>query len=517
MSFPMDSSSCLISRLPREVFDLILEVLRPSGLPDMYPRLPRNDFSSDNTALACCSLVCKAWRDSSRRHLFHSITFSFSAHKPYDEDDFGGFSLSALEPDEVDIAIPGHGRTLDDFVVFLQDHKELAQYISTLSLVMDRFDPFDVFTLGNIKFPTPSVFLDIFTALRPFGRLKTLNLGRMFVDTVAVRPPRAVLKEALPELDTLCISYSGTSMTNPAQLRNILSMFTSLRKLSFVETQFIPETSVSIIPEDVHATELEIFSTPRIQFFEPPPSGGVPLASIFRSLRLLVLKSFGRPTYATPEIINRILLESGHILEEFHYDQFLCISDDEIEDDFGLQLSKCTALRTLVLTFPVHPVGLSPNQEPANRRTWRGITQFLTYSPPPNVEHIDIFVDQGRGDFKRFAYLSLGNVAFEKALIQMSSLKTVHVEPCFTQHLAIHRRQGGVKWNEWLDPELPMMFLAGMLFLDKPKVWIGGDNSLYDVAMSFGREVPESEKGTFQWRFMQERELKSEAHQSGGD
>ena len=106
-------------------------------LPSRLENSPRieDDWRRDKTDLFSCSLVCREWKDEVRRHIFHTITYSFNCVH----------------------ATVGHywtiERALQKFIEFLRSSPDICRLVRRLNLICDmhavdaRVDWRDVYSI----------------------------------------------------------------------------------------------------------------------------------------------------------------------------------------------------------------------------------------------------------------------------------------------------------------------------------------------------------------------------------
>ena len=135
-------------------------------LPSRLENSPRieDDWRRDKTDLFSCSLVCREWKDEVRRHIFHTITYSFNCVH----------------------ATVGHywtiERALQKFIEFLRSSPDICRLVRRLNLICDmhavdaRVDWKDVYSIIELLQNVEWVMLHM-------SRCTVLSLSHLLFDS----------------------------------------------------------------------------------------------------------------------------------------------------------------------------------------------------------------------------------------------------------------------------------------------------------------------------------------------
>lgn len=489
----MDAPKATTQYLPPELIDLILEELRPDGsrnLPSHIRDSPSeaeadDDFTHPNHDLASCALVCRDWRELSRRHLFHAMSFSF---KPDSKQ------LIAYEENTGESIITDYQRslkTLDMLATFLEDNPHIAQYVATLTLYMDPFNNL-IGTPYRSKMyysPLPSVLGRISSALSP--RLEAMEFCNVILDEDAFDNEPHAWTGVFPPIDSVVLQYDLRSRVGKTTISNILTFFSSIGSLVLDDLCLWDDNiGEGAVPNHLKITNLVLRDTSIIEQLVPMGSINQPLKEIYS----LAFELYQKAGEADLESMNDLLSECGDHLEEFSADLFPVDTEDLDPDDepFSFDFSECHRLERIIFSLPVYPVGYA-NYSELNRDTWDSlITTFLEY-PPPNLKNLELMIEQGSGRLKEFEWNTPEILELEGVLLRLSSLERVRLTPWFEPDNYAAKFTGdedperveedasydtsNFSSDSWLDPEFAMKLFAGMLLTSK--LWVCGENSFH--------------------------------------
>ncbi|KAH8100405.1 hypothetical protein BXZ70DRAFT_190479 [Cristinia sonorae] len=187
--------------VPLEIIDNILRNLKAHWIRD----------------LASCALVCRAWCEFTRRHLFYELSFAFEVASPIDF--LTGTDSSA-----------GHTKTLGSLIHFLERSPQIRNCVQKLTL--RRQHPFRGSLLPHVLFQ----FMDL---LHPstLPALRHLSL----INVVFIRPfgpgDAALASDSdsslVPPLDSLQVHLDDGREINGNDVLFLLSMFHSVKHLNF--------------------------------------------------------------------------------------------------------------------------------------------------------------------------------------------------------------------------------------------------------------------------------------------
>lgn len=230
-------------RIPFDVVDIILENLAP---PDgEWERLGYDPERPKHT-LSSCSLVCRAWYDLSRRHIFRDVLYSFTPSENLSQDsenvDFAGSGRWRILPswkNVTDTRVMEPCKTLQMFLRFLHNNPTLASRIRWLSLrcAPDGWHyptaekagwPVDFSYLNRRKYIPPSVLILLLIALPNLTtlRLRDIHLRRDADITTAG------FQDRLISLNQLSIAFPLSRFSHQQHLLlQVLSRYVSVKRL----------------------------------------------------------------------------------------------------------------------------------------------------------------------------------------------------------------------------------------------------------------------------------------------
>jgi len=189
-----------------------------------------------------------------------------------------------------------------------------------------------------------------------------------------------------------------------------------------------------------------------------------------------------------------LIRECSASLEEFRYGLLCPVIDDVV--DISLDFSSCERLRDITLDVPVFPRGFSAGEE-LNRLLWTGLATTFSAYAPPNLERLYLIIDQGSGRLKQFEYNTLEIINLESVLLNLRSLRRVHLIPTFQPYADEYNGEEdaeqvakdaniditGVGPNGWIDRVFSVK-LFPRLILDN-KLIVEGEDTLFPILRSF--------------------------------